>query len=83
VIGEAFGVLSDAEKRRRYDLIGPERSSSLRDEGSDRVRHRRHPAGFESDINADELFNMFFGGNGQFARPGLEGTLAVILASGR
>ena len=63
-------------------MIGPERSSSLRDEGSDRVRHRRHPAGFESDINADELFNMFFGGNGQFARPGLEGTLAVILASG-
>lgn len=63
-IGNAFAVLSDPEKRRQYDLYGTadERHSA---------RHRHHRSGFyeydpthgfEADMTAEEIFNMFFGG---------------------
>ena len=61
-IGNAFAVLSDPEKRRRYDQIGPE-------ENYEGVRRRRSHAngfdytrGFEEEFNPEEIFNMFFGG---------------------
>uniref|UniRef100_A0A672IB99 J domain-containing protein n=1 Tax=Salarias fasciatus TaxID=181472 RepID=A0A672IB99_SALFA len=53
-IGNAYAVLSNANKRRQYDQYGEE---------------RRHPSGhshdtgnFEPDISPEDLFNMFFGG---------------------
>jgi len=63
-IGNAFAILSDPEKRKQYDLYGPETSSSS---NSSYNRHRQngqyeYNRGFESDMTAEELFNMFFGG---------------------
>ncbi|XP_053197343.1 dnaJ homolog subfamily B member 12b [Scomber japonicus] len=53
-IGNAYGVLSNANKRRQYDQCGEERkhpSTHGPDDGS-----------FEPDISPEDLFNMFFGG---------------------
>lgn len=58
-IGNAVAVLTDAEKRKQYDLYGTD---------EERIRHSSHASaeaytrGFESDVTAEELFNMFFGG---------------------
>ncbi|CAG5905058.1 unnamed protein product [Menidia menidia] len=53
-IGNAYAVLSNANKRRQYDQCGEE---------------GRHPSStgqenesFEPDISPEDLFNMFFGG---------------------
>ncbi|XP_074477118.1 dnaJ homolog subfamily B member 12b [Sebastes fasciatus] len=53
-IGNAYAVLSNANKRQQYDQCGEE---------------RRHPSSqgpenenFEPDISPEDLFNMFFGG---------------------
>ncbi|KAI3365180.1 hypothetical protein L3Q82_010279 [Scortum barcoo] len=53
-IGNAYAVLSNANKRKQYDQCGDE---------------RRHPSthgadneNFEPDISPEDLFNMFFGG---------------------
>ncbi|XP_059620716.1 dnaJ homolog subfamily B member 14-like [Phlebotomus argentipes] len=58
-VGNAVAVLTDAEKRKTYDLYG-EKSSS----GSGSARHRHthdYYRQFESEATAEELFNMFFG----------------------
>uniref|UniRef100_A0A8C5Q7X9 DnaJ homolog subfamily B member 14 n=1 Tax=Leptobrachium leishanense TaxID=445787 RepID=A0A8C5Q7X9_9ANUR len=55
-IGNAYAVLSNAEKRKQYDQFGEEKVSSSRHGHSD--FHR----GFEADISPEDLFNMFFGG---------------------
>uniref|UniRef100_A0A3Q4B707 J domain-containing protein n=1 Tax=Mola mola TaxID=94237 RepID=A0A3Q4B707_MOLML len=52
-IGNAYAVLSNAEKRRQYDQYGEERSHP--------GRNRQH-RDFEADISPEDLFNMFFGG---------------------
>lgn len=52
-IGNAYAVLSNAEKRRQYDQYGEERSHPSR---------QRHHRDFEADISPEDLFNMFFGG---------------------
>ncbi|KAK9506857.1 hypothetical protein O3M35_008716 [Rhynocoris fuscipes] len=58
-IGNAVAVLTDAEKRKQYDLYGSD---------EERIRHNSthrsetYTRGFESDVTAEELFNMFFGG---------------------
>ncbi|XP_063585179.1 dnaJ homolog subfamily B member 12-like [Penaeus indicus] len=59
-VGNAFAVLSDTEKRKQYDLYGHEEQSST-------SHHRSSGAhdftrGYEGDMTAEELFNMFFGG---------------------
>lgn len=63
-IGNAFAVLSDADKRKQYDLYGPEQVSSS--SGPSRNRHGFYefdPShGFEADMTPEEIFNMFFGG---------------------
>lgn len=64
-LGNAFGVLTDTEKRKQYDMFG-----NRPDKGSRRHYHSNHEyehayrgagSGFESDFTAEELFNMFFG----------------------
>ncbi|XP_027203284.2 dnaJ homolog subfamily B member 12-like [Dermatophagoides pteronyssinus] len=59
-IGNAFAVLSDPEKRRKYDQIGTIDDSDY-PSFSSRRRGYDYSRGFE-DFNADEIFNMFFGG---------------------
>lgn len=60
-IGNAFSVLSDPEKRKQYDMYGSQESKARRP--SYHRNHQYYDAhGFESDISAEELFNMFFGG---------------------
>ncbi|KAL8616939.1 hypothetical protein ACOMHN_041857 [Nucella lapillus] len=56
-IGNAYAVLSDAEKRRKYDVYGPE----LQQQSSQSQSDYTH-GGSEGDITPEELFNMFFGG---------------------
>lgn len=72
-VGNAVATLTDPEKRKAYDLYGindnltTSRSSYHRNHS----HHHNHghnsyeygfSRGFESDITAEELFNMFFGG---------------------
>ncbi|XP_005940052.1 dnaJ homolog subfamily B member 14 [Haplochromis burtoni] len=58
-IGNAYAVLSNADKRRQYDLTGGEEPSSpSHSHGAGFDFHR----GFEADITPEDLFNMFFGG---------------------
>ncbi|XP_077999049.1 dnaJ homolog subfamily B member 12-like [Glandiceps talaboti] len=69
-IGNAFAVLSDAEKRARYDQFGSEEEIVTRRRHRHSHYHHHHDddddwdytRGFEGDISAEELFNMFFGG---------------------
>ena len=58
-MGKAFSVLSDPEKRRQYDLHGPEGVNTFT-----RRRRRNSNSDFEEDdvFDPTELFNMFFGG---------------------
>lgn len=62
-IGNAFAVLSDSEKRRQYDLYGPMESQPSRPNRGRHGFYEHDPThGFESDMTAEEIFNMFFGG---------------------
>ncbi|KAK3707440.1 hypothetical protein QZH41_011917 [Actinostola sp. cb2023] len=53
-IGNACAVLTDSEKRKRYDQYG--------DENPQRIYTNDYSRGFEADITPEEIFNMFFGG---------------------
>ena len=55
-IGNSFAVLSNPEKRKKYDLYGPD-SPALNHNHSHNHHHE-----FEADITPEDLFNMFFGG---------------------
>lgn len=63
-VGNAVATLTDPEKRKAYDLYGADEANN----GMRRQNHRHHGSGFaysqgfESDVTAEELFNMFFGG---------------------
>ena len=62
--------MSDSEKRRQYDLYGPEVSNGGGGGGGSSHRRRGRNGfyefdpthGFEADMTAEEIFNMFFGG---------------------
>ena len=62
-IGNAYGVLSDPDKRRRYDqygIEGPQRSTARQySNGYGDMHH-----GFEQEFDPEDIFNMFFGGMG-------------------
>lgn len=61
-------VLSDPQKRRQYDLYGPEEASNGFSSGARRHRsnggfYEYDPThGFEAEMTPEEIFNMFFGG---------------------
>lgn len=70
-VGNAVAVLTDAEKRKAYDLYGSEgrtqRSQSYYHHQNHEYEHAYARGGgggggFESDFTAEEVFNMFFGG---------------------
>lgn len=66
-VGNAVAVLTDAEKRKAYDLYGIEgrtnRSQSYYHHQNHEYEHAyARGNAFESDFTAEEVFNMFFGG---------------------
>lgn len=68
-VGNAVAILTDAEKRKAYDLYGPEeertnirRTNSFNYNGYRTHEYAYAARGFESEFTAEELFNMFFGG---------------------
>ena len=61
-IGNAFAVLSDKEKRRQYDLYGSDEQVRAQRSTRSSYYEEDYTRGFEGDISAEEIFNMFFGG---------------------
>lgn len=57
-IGNAAAILTDPEKRKQYDVRGEEPAHTPH------AHHQYYARGFESDLTAEELFNMFFGATG-------------------
>ena len=60
-VGEAYGVLSDAKKRSRYD------------NGHDLEDLDGHGHGFGGDIDPNQVFQAFFGGAGGGGHGGMHG----------
>ncbi|XP_033217175.1 dnaJ homolog subfamily B member 12 isoform X2 [Belonocnema kinseyi] len=58
-IGNAVAVLTDVEKRKQYDLYGSD-EERMQTSQSRQTHHYNYTRGFEADITAEELFNMFF-----------------------
>ncbi|VCX40559.1 unnamed protein product, partial [Gulo gulo] len=58
-IGNAFAVLSNPDKRLRYDEYGDEQVTFTAPRG----RPYNYYRDFEADITPEELFNVFFGGH--------------------
>lgn len=65
-IGNAFAVLSNSEKRQRYDHFGTEEENvpvaSHRHYHNGGFYEHDYTRGFEGDVSPEEIFNMFFGG---------------------
>lgn len=61
-VGNAMAILTDAEKRKSYDLYGSEDRASASRGNHQRSYQYGYSRGFEADVTAEELFNMFFGG---------------------
>lgn len=67
-VGNAAAILTDPEKRKQYDLYGISDShSGSGGGGSGGMRGNYYASdfgyarGFQADVSAEELFNMFFG----------------------
>lgn len=61
-IGNAVAILTDPEKRKQYDLYGPEEERMQNAPSRQNHSHFNYTRGFEADITPEELFNIFFGG---------------------
>ncbi|XP_063390989.1 dnaJ homolog subfamily B member 14 [Cydia fagiglandana] len=68
-IGNAAAVLTDPEKRKLYEVRGEEAPA----QAHAHAQHQYYARGFESDLTAEELFNMFFG-NAAFPGAGVGAT---------
>lgn len=62
-VGNAVAILTDVEKRKSYDLYGSEEQQNIgRNYHRSQYQQYGYSRGFEADVTAEELFNMFFGG---------------------
>ena len=61
MIGNAFAVLSDPQKKKQYDLYGAEDQVRSNVRTYDRYYTNDYTRGFEAEISPEDLFNMFFG----------------------
>ncbi len=66
MIGNAYAVLSNPDKKRQYDVSGGEDPNSPSNNAHGGFDFHR---GFESDITPEDLFNMFFGGGFPSCKP--------------
>lgn len=57
-----MAVLTDTEKRKSYDLYGSDEQQNINRGGGYHRTSYGYTRGFEADVTAEELFNMFFGG---------------------
>lgn len=62
-VGNAVAILTDAEKRKQYDLYGSQEQQNYTRRHQHGYSEYAYARGFESDVTAEELFNIFFGGN--------------------
>lgn len=61
-VGNAAAILTDAEKRKQYDLYGiNETHSSGHGVRRDNYEYA-YARGFQAEVSPEDLFNMFFGG---------------------
>lgn len=60
-LANAYAVLSSKEKREQYDMYGAEGPQRRQTQRGDYFEYD-YGRGFESDFTAEEIFNMFFGG---------------------
>lgn len=60
-VGNAVAILTDAEKRKQYDLYGSQEQVSYTRRHTHGYSEYAYARGFESDVTAEELFNIFFG----------------------
>lgn len=77
VVSRAFQILSDADKKSRFDQFGGDPDSRFSSSGAGagpspfsgfaRSPGARMP--FEDEISPEELFNRFFGGGNAFGGP--------------
>jgi len=76
-IGNAYAVMSNPEKKRQYDLYGDEDAMPSRSRRSNSGFYENDPShGFQGDMTAEEIFNMFFGG-------GMPGSSVYVRRGGR
>ncbi|TPX49833.1 hypothetical protein SeMB42_g02456 [Synchytrium endobioticum] len=61
-IGNAYLILSDPQKRERYDRYGIDSDSRSAAAASPaHMQNHFHSQNFDSEISAEDIFNMFFG----------------------
>lgn len=76
-IGNAYAVLSNPEKKRQYDLYGDEETAPRSRRQTNGFYEGEDPGhGFQGDMTAEEIFNMFFGG-------GMPGSSVYVRRGGR
>uniref|UniRef100_T1E179 Putative dnaJ protein n=1 Tax=Cupiennius salei TaxID=6928 RepID=T1E179_CUPSA len=68
-IGNAFAVLSDPVKRKKYDTYGLDAVNATENHPF-RQGYAAYGSSFEGDISPEELYNMFFQGHHTFVRRG-------------
>ncbi len=61
MIGNAFAILSDSEKRKQYDLYGTPEQQHQRRASRYNYYENDYTRGFEAEVSPEDLFNMFFG----------------------
>lgn len=72
-IGNAVAILTDVEKRKQYDMYGPDEERLSR---NSHFHTNSYTRGFEAEASPEDLFNMFFGG-------GLSGSNIYVRRDGR